>query len=87
MDPVECLKKMAGRIITVHLKDVIESGNPAARDVPLGTGKANFAAVLKELHRQGFQGAMSIEYEHESPQLMKDVAQCVAFVEQTVAAW
>ena len=87
LDPVECLKKMAGRIITVHLKDVIESGNPAARDVPLGTGKANYAAVLKELRRQGFQGAMSIEYEHESPQLMNDVAQCVAFVEQTVAAW
>ena len=87
LDPVECLKQTAGRVITFHLKDVIESGNPAARDVPLGTGKANYAAVLKELHRQCFQGALSIEYEHESPQLMDDVAQCVAFVEQTVAPW
>ena len=87
LDPVECLKKTEGRVITFHLKDVIEAGNPAARDVPLGTGKANYAAVLKELHRQGFRGALSIEYEHESPQLMDDVAQCVAFVEQTVATW
>jgi sugar phosphate isomerase/epimerase len=87
LDAVECLKKMEGRILTMHLKDVIESGNPAARDVPLGTGKANYAAVLKELHRQHFRGALSIEYEHESPQLMDDVAQCVAFVEQTVALW
>ena len=87
LDPVECLKKMAGRIVTVHLKDVVEAGNPAARDAVLGTGKANFGSVLGELRRQGFRGAMSIEYEHESPQLMEDVAQCVAFVEQTVAAW
>jgi sugar phosphate isomerase/epimerase len=87
LDSVACLKKMAGRILTVHLKDVIESGNPAARDVPLGTGKANYTAVLQELRQQGFRGALSIEYEHESPQLMEDVAQCVKFVEQTVASW
>jgi sugar phosphate isomerase/epimerase len=87
LDPVECLKKLAGRIITVHLKDVVESGNPAARDVPLGDGKANIGGVLSELHRQGFRGAMSIEYEYESPQLTRDVARCLAFVEQTVAAW
>lgn len=83
LDTLECLKKMEGRIITVHLKDVIESGNPGARDVPLGTGKANYAALLKELRRQKFQGVLSIEYEHESPQLVEDVAQCAAFVEQT----
>jgi len=28
---------------------------------------------------------MSIEYEHESPQLVDDVAECVAFVEKTAA--
>jgi sugar phosphate isomerase/epimerase len=87
LDPVACLKKMEGRIITLHLKDVLEWGKPEARDVPLGQGKANYAAVLKELKRQGFQGVLSIEYEHESPQLVDDVAHCVAFVEQTVAAW
>jgi len=82
LDPVQCLKKMAGRIITMHLKDVIEWGNPEARDVPLGTGKANYAAVLAELKRQGFRGVMSIEYEHDSPQLVDDVAACLRFVEQ-----
>ncbi len=87
LDPVECLKKMEGRITTMHLKDVIESGNPGARDVPLGQGKANFAAVLQELRRQKYTGAMSIEYEHESPQLVEDVAKCLAFVESTVAGW
>jgi len=80
---VECLQKMKGRIIAIHLKDVLDSGNPKARDVVLGTGKANYAAVLKELHGQGFQGVMSIEYEHQSPKLMDDVAACLKFVEET----
>lgn len=82
LDAVECLKKMKGRIITMHLKDVLEAGKTNARDVPLGTGKANYAAVLKELHTQGFRGVMSIEYEHQSPKLMADVAECLAFVEK-----
>jgi len=80
---VECVKKMEGRIITLHLKDVGEWGKPEARDVPLGTGLADYAAVLKELHRQGFRGVMGIEYEHDSPQLQEDVAACIAFVEKT----
>jgi sugar phosphate isomerase/epimerase len=80
---VECLKKMEGRIITLHLKDVGQWGKPEARDVPLGTGLADYAAVLKELHRQGFRGVMGIEYEHDSPQLQEDVAACIAFVEKT----
>ena len=81
IDPVACLKKMEGRIISMHLKDVAEWGKPEARDVPLGTGKANFAEVLKELRRQKFRGVLTIEYEHLSPELAKDVAQCLTFVE------
>jgi sugar phosphate isomerase/epimerase len=80
---VEGLKQMEGRILTLHLKDVGEWGKPQARDVPLGTGLADFGAVLKEIRRQGFQGVMSIEYEHDSPQLQQDVAACIAFVERT----
>jgi sugar phosphate isomerase/epimerase len=86
MKPVECLKKMEGRIISLHLKDVGQWGTPEARDVPLGTGLASYAAVLKELHRQEFQGVMAIEYEHQSPQLMEEVAACIDFVEKTAAA-
>ncbi|UCG56699.1 MAG: sugar phosphate isomerase/epimerase [Phycisphaerales bacterium] len=81
LDPVECLKEAKERIIAMHLKDVAESGKPEARDVPLGTGKANYTAVLKELYAQKFRGVMTIEYEHLSPQLVEDVAECAKFVE------
>ncbi|MHC4755050.1 MAG: sugar phosphate isomerase/epimerase family protein [Planctomycetota bacterium] len=86
LDPVKCLSKLKGRIITLHLKDVAESGNRKAQDVPLGTGKANYANVLKHLHAQGFQGVMTIEYEHLSDQLVKDVAKCLRFVEDVATS-
>jgi sugar phosphate isomerase/epimerase len=86
LDPVECLKKAKERIIALHLKDVIESGKPEARDVPLGMGKANYTAVLKELYAWKFRGVMTIEYEHLSDQLVQDVAQCVKFVEGFAAS-
>lgn len=83
LDPVECLRKMEGRIVALHLKDVAEWGKPEARDVPLGTGKAKYEAVLGELHRQGFKGVASIEYEHDSERLSEEVAACLDFVEST----
>lgn len=83
LHPVDCLKKMEGKILTLHLKDVAEWGKPEARDVPLGTGKADYGAVLKELRRQGFRGVMAIEYEHDSEKLVEEVAACLEFVERT----
>ena len=81
LDPVESLKKLKGRIIAMHLKDVIEVGKPEARDVPLGTGKANYKAVLDELREQQWRGITTIEYEHLSDKLVEEVGQCVKFVE------
>lgn len=83
LDPVACLKTYEGRIHNVHLKDALEKGNRTSRDVPLGQGAAGYAAVLAELKRQGYRGAMTIEYEHDSPQLVDDVRACAAFVEKT----
>jgi sugar phosphate isomerase/epimerase len=82
--PVECLKKLDGRIITVHLKDVAELGNPQSRDVPLGEGEANYMQVLQTLRALKFRGIATIEYEHLSPRLVEEVAKCVKFVEDFV---
>jgi L-ribulose-5-phosphate 3-epimerase len=85
LKPIECLQKLKDRVITLHLKDVAEWGKPEARDVPLGHGVADYASILQELKRQSFQGVMTVEYEHLSPQLVDDVAQCLAFVEKIAA--
>jgi len=81
LQPVEFLKKIQKKLITLHVKDVAEFGKPDARDVPLGTGKANYTEILKQLYLQRFRGVMSIEYEHLSPRLIEDVARCVKFIE------
>lgn len=81
LDTLESLRKYRGRIITIHLKDAAESGKRDSRDVPLGTGKANYTAILKQLLAWNWRGVMTIEYEHISPQLVQDVTQCVKFVE------
>lgn len=63
LDPVECLKKLEGRVITLHFKDLHEPG-PKGHDVPWGTGVSNARGMLTELKRQNFKGAICVEYEY-----------------------
>ena len=86
LDTLDSLRKYQKRIITVHLKDAAESGKRDSRDVPLGTGQANYSAILKQLADWKWRGVMTVEYEHQSPQLVQEVAQCVKFVEDFAAS-
>jgi sugar phosphate isomerase/epimerase len=81
LDTLDSLGKYQKRIITLHLKDAAESGKRDSRDVPLGTGQGNYSAILKQLADWNWRGVMTVEYEHQSPQLVEEVAQCVRFVE------
>lgn len=77
--PVDCLKILQGRVISVHLKDLNEK-SPDAHDVPFGTGVSNIAGILDELKRQNFVGNASIEYEYNWKDNVVDAAQCIGFV-------
>jgi len=77
---VDALKVLKGRVISVHLKDLNEFGNPGAHDVPFGTGVCNVAEILDELKAQGFNGNVSIEYEYNWDNSLPEIAQCVGFV-------
>jgi sugar phosphate isomerase/epimerase len=79
LEPVECLKILKGRIISSHLKDLDRMG-AGAHDVPFGTGVCDIPAVLDELDAQGFEGNLSIEYEHDWDNNVPAVAQCIGFV-------
>lgn len=82
LDPVACLQQLEGRLLSFHLKDIAEKGNPTSRNVVLGEGQADNARVLGELRRQGYRGLTTIDYEYDSPALDGDVARYVTFVEQ-----
>jgi sugar phosphate isomerase/epimerase len=86
LDTMASLRKYHTRIITLHVKDAAESGKRDCRDVPLGTGQGNFAAILKQLHDWKWRGVMTVEYEHQSPQLVQEFAQCVKFIEDFAAS-
>lgn len=79
LKPVDCLRILKGRIISSHLKDLNEM-NPRANDVPFGFGVSDIAGILEELASQGFNGNISIEYEHQMDRSMPMVAQCIGFV-------
>ena len=76
LNPVECLKKLEGRIINFHFKDLNNAG-PEARDVPWGTGVSDVKGMLTEVQRQGIKAIFLIEYEFLSPTLFQEVAECV----------
>jgi len=83
--PLEQLKKLEGRVEHSHFKDLNDFA-PNAHDVPWGTGKGDPKACLAELHRQGYQGYLSIEYETGSvADLDNNLPKCVAFFDQTCA--
>ncbi|QDV33776.1 sugar phosphate isomerase/epimerase family protein [Tautonia plasticadhaerens] len=79
LEPVECLRILEGRVISAHLKDLDEMG-PRGHDVPFGTGACDIRAVLDELEAQGFEGNLSIEYEHDWENNVPAVGQCIGFV-------
>lgn len=79
IDPVEGIKKLKGRIVSLHFKDVNKFGKRKAHDVPWGTGKSNAEAVLQELDRQGFKGVFSIEYEYNWDNSVPEIRKCVEF--------
>ena len=77
LDPAECLKKLDGHIIGVHLKDIKTFNDTKAADVPVGKGVINFPAVFSELARQKFKGMLSIEQEsnwyHNLPDVINTI--------------
>ncbi len=74
LNPVECLKKLEGHIIGVHLKDKTKFDDLNNRDTVVSQGVVDFPAVFKELKRQNFSGMMSIEHEsnwfHQVPDVL-----------------
>jgi sugar phosphate isomerase/epimerase len=101
LDPVECLKKLEGRVICLHFKDLVldeprpqdttavqkekKSQSRAMHDVPWGTGVGNVKAQMAELKRQHFQGVFGVEYEYHWENSMLEIAECVKFFNATCA--
>ncbi len=85
INPVWALKKLEGRIICLHLKDLNDYGEVETHDVPWGTGKGKVKEVLEELNRQKFEGIIAIEYEYNWDNSMPDIKQCIDYFNKVVS--
>jgi sugar phosphate isomerase/epimerase len=84
LNPVECLKKLDGRIIEFHFKD-INKAEHEAYDVPWGTGVCDVKAMLAEIYRQKFRGLFYIEYEHNWKTSLPEIGECVQHFDKVAA--
>jgi sugar phosphate isomerase/epimerase len=85
LDPVECLKKLEGHIIGVHLKDVKTFNNVNAEDTIVGRGVIDFPAVFRELKRQNFNGMLSIEHESNWYNSLPDILETIRYYNDQVS--
>jgi len=81
--PIEALKKLQGRIISLHFKDLNQYGN--GHDVPWGTGEGDVKGMLREVYRQKFKGVFSIEYEYNWKNSLPEIAKCVEYFDKVAA--
>lgn len=82
IQPLEAIKKLDGRLLTMHFKDINAAGILEAHDVVWGTGVANVEALLKELDRQKYRGVFSIEYEYNWENSLPELRACVGAFER-----
>ncbi len=84
LNPIEQLKKLQGRIISLHFKDLNKYG-PGAHDVPWGTGVSDVKGMLAELYRQKLKAVFSIEYEYHWTSSMPEIAQSVKYFDNVAS--
>lgn len=83
LKPVECLRKIGrDRMISFHLKDVLTMGDLDCRNTVIGEGAADCANCLKEIHALGYRALVTIDFEHDTPQLQEDMLKNIAFIEE-----
>jgi sugar phosphate isomerase/epimerase len=76
--PLDAIKLLRGRIVSLHMKERSEIGE-ASRDIPFGAGVLQLKEILDELKAQNFAGNISIEYEANWDNSVPEVAQCIGF--------
>lgn len=76
LDPVHSLKTLAGKVMTLHFKD-LHQAIPSGSDVIIGEGVLDMKGIIQELSRQGFRGNFSVEYEDDPSTNLHQVRQSI----------
>lgn len=80
LDHLDCLRKLDGRIISLHFKDIApENAEGGPHDVIWGTGVLDVPSMLRILKDQGFKGYFAIEYEYNWDNSVPDIKKCIEY--------
>jgi type 1 glutamine amidotransferase/sugar phosphate isomerase/epimerase len=79
IDPVEGVRKLQGRLLTVQMHD-LNALTAEGHDVPWGTGVGHAEQLVREIHRLGLRPTMfGVEYSHNWLESMPEIARCTEF--------
>lgn len=82
LDPAECLQKLDGHILGMHLKDVDKVGMAdKTADITVGQGVIAFKPVVAELQRQDYKGMIFVECEHNFGYNLPDVLSAINYID------
>lgn len=85
LDPIESIKKLEGRILEFHFKDMNASVIDA-HNVVWGTGVVDIKGVMQEIKRQKYEGPFTVEYEYNWENSVPDIRESLknfrAFVKE-----
>jgi sugar phosphate isomerase/epimerase len=79
-DPLSAIRAFGRRIYDVHLKDVTSD----KVFTELGKGALDLEGSLKQLHKQGFEGPLVLEYEEHAEDPMPYIRECLATLRQAI---
>ena len=83
IDPIPALKKLEGRLIALHFKDIAPEGpQEVLEDVVWGQGVLNVKGMLEELKRQKFKGYFTIEYEANWENNLPEIKESIDYFNQ-----
>ncbi len=79
LKPVDCIRILKGHIVSSHLKDLNEASRKGY-DLPWGQGVSDVKGILDEYKAQGFEGPISVEYEHHQEDNLAEVKECIQWI-------
>jgi type 1 glutamine amidotransferase len=85
IDPIEGVRKLGDRLITIQAHD-LDQCTPDGHDVPWGTGKAQFAELIREMRRLGITPTQfDLEYSYKFEDNLAESAACIEYFDKVIA--
>jgi sugar phosphate isomerase/epimerase len=79
IDPSECIKRCAERLMDVHIKD-LKTISQIADPVEVGRGKLDIPGIIRTLLSINYSGIVSLEYEKDSKDPLPGVAESIGYI-------